>query len=103
MSFLCSSLMRLFVVQVFSFFRTVCGYLRNLDVFIVVPFINSDGVATVPEADLRCDEFLSEKSCRHKLVVSLCFWYWLLNVSSVLTSLKFTATIFWVVNSLWVC
>ena len=89
MSFLCSSLMRLFVVQGFSFFRTVCGYLRNLDVFIVVPFINSTGLAIVAEADLRCGEFLSEKSCRHKLVVSTSFWYWLLNVSSVLTSLKF--------------
>ena len=103
MSFLCSSLMRLFVVQCFSFFRTVCGYLRNLDVFIVVPFINSYGLAIVAEANLHCGEFFSEKNCRHKLVVSLSFWYWLLNVSSVLTSLKFAATIFWVVNALWVC
>ena len=47
--------------------------------------------------------FLSEKSCRHKLVVSNSFWSWLLNVSSILTSLKYTATIFWVVNALWVC
>ena len=37
---------------------------------------------------------LSEKSCRHKLVVFTGFWPWLLNVSSVLTSLKYTATIF---------
>ena len=43
--------------------------------------------------------FLSEKSCRHKLVVSTSFWSWLLNVSSVLTSLKYTAAIFWVVNA----
>ena len=62
MSFLCSSLMRLFVVQGFSFFRTVCDYLRNLDVFIVVPCINSYGLAIVAEADLRCGEFLSEKT-----------------------------------------
>ena len=95
--------MQSFVVQGFSFFRPVCGYLRNLDVFIVVPFINSYGLAIVAEADLHCGEFYSQKSCRHKLVVSLSFWYWLLNVSSVLTSLKFTATIFWVVNALWVC
>ena len=47
--------------------------------------------------------FMSEKSCRHKLVVFTSFWSWLLNVSSVLTSLKYTATIFWVVNALWVC
>ena len=38
--------------------------------------------------------FLSEESCRHKLVVSTSFWSWLLNVSSVLTSLKYTATVF---------
>ena len=74
MSFLCSSLMRLFVVQGFSSFRTVCGYLRNLDVFIVVPFIKSYGVATVAEADLRCGDFLSEKLSSqigsfHKLLV----------------------------------
>ena len=68
-----------------------------------VPFINSTGLAIVAEADLRCGEFSSEKSCRHKLVVSTSFWYWLLNFSSVLTSLKDTATIFWVVNAFWIC
>ena len=68
--------------------------------FFVVTFINSDGLAIVAEADLHCGEFFFRKSCRHKLVASLSFWYWLLNVSSVLTSLKFTATIFWVVNAL---
>ena len=62
---------------------------------IVVPFINSTGIAIVAEADLRCGDVLSEKTC-HKLVVSTSFWswLWLLNVSSVLTSLKYTATIF---------
>ena len=48
----------------------------------------------VAEADLRCGGFLLEESCRHKLVVSTSFWSWLLNVSSVLTSLKYTATLF---------
>ena len=76
--------------------------LCHLDVFIVVPFISSTGLAIVAEANLRCGDFLSEKSC-HKLVVSTSFWSWLLSVSSVLTSLKYTATIFWVVNALWVC
>ena len=71
--------------------------------FIVVPFINSTGLAIVAEADLRCGDFLSEKNFRHKLVVSTSFWSWLLNVSSVLTSLKYTATSFWIVNALWVC
>ena len=71
--------------------------------FIKVHFISSTGLAIVAEADLRCGEFSSEKNCRHKLVVSTSFWQWLLNVSSVLTSLKNTATFFWVVNAFWVC
>ena len=62
--------------------------------FIVVPIINSTGLAIVAEADLRCGDFLSEESCRHKLVVSTSFWSLLLNVSSVLTSLKYTAIFF---------
>ena len=70
--------------------------------FIVVQFISSIGLAIVAEANLRCGDFLSDKSC-HKLVVSTSFWSWLLSVSSVLTYLKYTATIFWVVNALWVC
>ena len=49
--FLCLSLMRSFVVQIFSFSRTVCGWLRSFDEFIVVPIINSTGLAIVAEAD----------------------------------------------------
>ena len=41
--FLCSSLMRFFVVQNFSFLRTVCGFLSHLDVFIVVSFVKPTG------------------------------------------------------------
>ena len=37
--FLCSSLMRFFVVQIFSFLRTMCGLLSHLDLFIVVSFV----------------------------------------------------------------
>ena len=70
--------------------------------FIVIPFINSTGLVIVAEANLRCGDFLSEEGC-HKLVVSTTFWSWLLNVSSVLTSLNFTATILCDVNALWVC
>ena len=55
---------------------------------IVVPFINATGLAIVAKADLRCGDFLSEKSCRYKLVVSISFWSRLLNVSSVLTTKK---------------
>ena len=85
--------MRSFVVLFFSFFRTVCGLLRNLDVFIDVPFINSTRLAIVAAVDLRCGDFLSEKSC-HKLVISTSFWSRLLKNFSVLTSLKYTATFF---------
>ena len=102
MSFLCLSLMRSSVVQIFSFSRTVCGWLRNLDEFIVVPIINSTWLAIVAEADLRCADFLSEESC-HKLVVYTSFWSWLLNASSVLTSLKCAALLFWFSNAFWVC
>ena len=70
--------------------------------YIVVPFISSTGLAIIAEADLLCGNFLSEKSC-HKLVVSTSFWSWLLNVSSLLTTLKYTAIFFWVLNALWVC
>ena len=62
--------------------------------FIVVPFISSTGLAIVVEADLLCGDFLFKKSCRHKLVVSTSFWSWLLNASSVLTSLKYAALLF---------
>ena len=62
--------------------------------FIVVPFISSTGLAIVAGADLLCSIFLSDKSCRHKLVVSTSFWSWLLNASSFLTSLKYAALLF---------
>ena len=90
MSFLCSSLTRFFVVQCFHFQDSV-WLVKKIDVFFVVPFINSIVLAIFAEVDLRCGEFLSEKSWRHKLVVSTSFWSWLLNVSSVLTSLNYTA------------
>ena len=67
MCFLCSSLLRFFEVQFFSYFRTVCGWLRSLDVFIVVPFISSFVLAIVAEADLRCGDFLSEKKLSSKI------------------------------------
>ena len=41
--------------------------------FIVAPFIDSTDLAIVAEADLRCGDFLSKKSGRHKLVVSTSF------------------------------
>ena len=71
--------------------------------FVVVPILNSTSLAIVAEVGLRCGEFLSEKNCRHKLVVSTSFWSWLLNASSVLTSLKYAALLFSFDNALWVC
>ena len=59
-------------------------------------------VTIVAEVDLRSGDFLSEKSCRHKLVVSTSFWSWLLNAPSVSTSLKYAALL-WFVDALWVC
>ena len=73
--FLCLFLMRFLVAQIFLYFRTLCGWLTSFDVFIVVPFINSTRLAIIAEVDLRCGDFLSEKSC-HKLVVSTNFWSW---------------------------
>ena len=86
--------MRSFVVQIFSCSRTVCGWLRSLDEFVVVPCINSTGLAIVAEADLCCGDFLSEKSCRHKLLVSTSFWSRLLKISSVLTTKKYSDNFF---------
>ena len=68
--------------------------------FSVVLFISSTGLNIVAEADLLCGNFLSEKNSRYKLVVSTSFWSWLLNASSVLTSLKYAALLFWFVNAL---
>ena len=81
----------------------MCGELRSFDEFIDVPIINSTGLAIVAEEDLLCGNFLSKKSCRHKLVVSTRFLSWRLNAYSVLTSLKCAVLLFWVVNALWVC
>ena len=71
--------------------------------FYFVPFLNLSGLAIVAEVDLRSGDFLSEESCRHKLVVSTSFWSWLLNASSVWTSLKYAALLFRFFNALWIC
>ena len=51
----------IFFGKFFFIFQDSVWLVKNLDVFIVVPFINSTGLAIVAEADLRCGEFLSEK------------------------------------------
>ena len=63
---------------------------------MVVPFLNSTGLAIVAEADLRCGDFLSKKVCRYKLVVFTSFWSWVLKVSSVLTTKKIHSDNFFV-------
>ena len=55
----------------------LCGYLRSLDEFFVVPFISSTGFAIVAEANLRCGDFLSEKNCHS--TGSFCFFLVLTN------------------------
>ena len=70
--------------------------------FNVGSFFSSTSLAIVADADFLGDNFLSEKSCRYKLVVSTSFWSQLLNVSSILTT-KITATIFFVVMVLMRC
>ena len=54
---------------------------------IVVPFINSTGLAIVARRICAVVIFYPKKpkSCHHKLVVFTSFWSWLLNVSSVLS------------------
>ena len=60
-SVLCSSLMRFLWYNFFHF----PGHCVASDGFIVVPFTSYAGLAIVAEANSRCGDFLSEKSCRH--------------------------------------
>ena len=55
--FKCSSLMLLSVVPICSYFRTMCGQLNQIDVFLVNPFSKSTGEAIVTEANLCCFVF----------------------------------------------
>ena len=54
-----------FVVQIFFIFQDIVLQLSHIDVFIVVPFINSTRLAIVAEADLSCGD-----SCLNKVVVT---------------------------------
>ena len=51
----------------------------------------------------RCRWICSVVNFCHKLVVSTSFWSWILNASSVSTSLKYASLLFWFVIALWVC
>ena len=88
MSFLCSSLMRFFCSTNFSIFRTVCGLYSHLDLFNVVPFINSTKLAINAKTNLRFGDFLSEKSCRHSVGSLPSFWSWLADITWVFKNLK---------------
>ena len=92
----------IFCGTIFFIFQDTVWLVNLLDKFIVVPFISSTRLALVAEAVCSVIIFV-QKSCRHKLVVSTRFWSWLRNASSVLTSLKYAALLFWSVNALWVC
>ena len=99
--------MRLFVVF-FSFFRTVCGQLSHLDVFIVVSLINSNRIAIVAEANLRCGDFLSKTSCPHSTARFPFFWSWLPDIPWIFTNLKGAAFLrltrhCLLVNGTWEC
>ena len=83
-----------FLVTSFSIFDHSVWLILSFRCAHFYLFIQIDWGSGRPEADLRCGECLSEKSCRHLLVVSTSFWSWLLKVSSVLTSLKYTATFY---------
>ena len=62
--FLCSSLMRFFVVQFFHF-SGHCVASEEILMFMVAPFIDSIDLAIVAEADLRRGDF-----CPKKVVVT---------------------------------
>ena len=99
--FMCLSVMRFFSLQVFPFLITVAGWYSCFDVLNFNHLFNSTSVAIVALANSRWSVFIPI-NC-HKLVVSTSFWSWLLNVSSVLTSLKYPGTLFLGVNALWTC
>ena len=69
--FLCSSLMRIFVVKISFIFRTVCGH---LDLFFVALSLNSTGLAIVAEAYLCSGVFCAKKIVITVLAVFFSFW-----------------------------
>ena len=91
-----------FLVTNFPFLITVSDWYYHFDVFNFFQLFNSNGVVVVALAKLRWKVFAVRKNCCNKLVVSTSYWSRLLNVSSVLTSLKYIATLFWFVFALWV-
>ena len=73
----------------FPYFRTLCGWLSHLYVFIDVRFIRSPGLAIVAEANLRCGDFLSGKVVTVLAVFS--FWSWLTDIPWVFINFKDSA------------
>ena len=55
----------IFYGKTFFIFQDSEWLVTHPDVFSVVPFIKSTGLAINADANLRCVDFLSEKSCRH--------------------------------------
>ena len=65
MSFLWSSLMRLFVVLIFFIFQDIVWLVKKSWCVLCCSIHQFYWVSDIAEADLRCGEFLSEKNCRH--------------------------------------
>ena len=76
--FLCLSLMRSFVVQIFFIFQDIVWLIKKIwrvHCFSIHQFY---WVSDRCRSGFELWRFLSEKSCRHKLVVSTSFCSWLL-------------------------
>ena len=64
MSFFVFILVAIFCGTSFFIFQDIVWLAKHRDEFLVVSFISSAVLAIVAEANLRCGDFLSEKSCR---------------------------------------
>ena len=51
----------IFCGTLFFIFQDIMWLVKQLDVFIVVPFLNYTGLAIGTEADLRCGDFFPKK------------------------------------------
>ena len=100
MSFYVSISDAVFLVTSFSVFDHSVWLILSFRCAYFYSFIQNDWGSGRCTSELALVCFLFQSY--HKLVVSTSFWSWLLNVYSVLTSLKYTATLFWVFNALWV-
>ena len=86
--FLCSSLMRFFVVQVFFIFQDSVWLVKKtwcVHCCSIHPFY---WVSHHLRGDLRCGDFCPKKIVVTVLAVFLSFWYWLPDITWVFIKLK---------------